>query len=393
PDELIEIAQLLREEMGALGVEELETSSIYIYDEDSSLIHCWFTIKDAEDPGKTVADQMTINLQDTWVGRQMHEFYSSDKDSTSILMKGDHRIEWIRYCEEKSDLFGKSEFYGETIPERTYHLYKFSNGFLGAASPGNISDESWDLMRRATGVFSFAYTRFSDLQKAAEQAREAEIEASLERVRAKGLAMHSTEEIESATAVVFNELSRLGIDMERCGITIMNETPIAELWSTTLSQETKEVIDIVTGHLDFRIHPLTQQSYQDWKEKKKYSSYYLVGDELQKYYDKLEKQPEYKFPKAANYPDQQVLHSFFFSKGAIFIYTTTELPAEAKKILHRFTIVFEQTYTRFLDIQRAEKLAIETARQSSLDRIRAEIASMRSADDLNQITPIIWDEL
>ena len=121
PDELIEVAQLLREEMGALGVEELETSSIYIHDKQSGLTQCWFTIKDADDSKRSVTDQMTINLKDTWVGRQMDEFYRSNQDKTSILMKGDQRIEWIRYCEEKSDLFGKSEFYGESIPERTYH--------------------------------------------------------------------------------------------------------------------------------------------------------------------------------------------------------------------------------------------------------------------------------
>src|SRR6056297_303302 len=180
-DELKEVAVELREEMGALGVEELETSSIYIHDDTSGLTQCWFTIKDSDDPGKSVTDQMMIDLQDTLVGRQMDEFYQSDQDSTSILMKGGQRIEWIRYCEEKSDLFGKSEFYGETIPERTYHLYKFSNGFLGAASPGEISDESWDLMRRATNVFSLAYTRFRDLQKADESARRARQQASLDR--------------------------------------------------------------------------------------------------------------------------------------------------------------------------------------------------------------------
>ena len=47
PGELVEVAQLLREEMGALGVEELETSSIYIVDEESDLTQCWFTIRDS----------------------------------------------------------------------------------------------------------------------------------------------------------------------------------------------------------------------------------------------------------------------------------------------------------------------------------------------------------
>ncbi len=35
PEELVEVAQLLRKEMSSLGVEELETSSIYIVLEDT----------------------------------------------------------------------------------------------------------------------------------------------------------------------------------------------------------------------------------------------------------------------------------------------------------------------------------------------------------------------
>ena len=110
PDELVEVAQLLREEMGALGVEELETSSIFILDDSSGKTQCWFTIKDADNPVKSVSDRITINLQDTWVGRQMDEFYSSGQDITSVLTKGDHRIEWFRYVEQNSDLLEKSEF-------------------------------------------------------------------------------------------------------------------------------------------------------------------------------------------------------------------------------------------------------------------------------------------
>jgi hypothetical protein len=34
---------------------------------------------------------------------------------------------------------------------------------MGAASPGDISSESWELLRR-DNVFSLAYTRFNDLR-------------------------------------------------------------------------------------------------------------------------------------------------------------------------------------------------------------------------------------
>ncbi|MBT8322122.1 MAG: GHKL domain-containing protein [Eudoraea sp.] len=79
-------------------------------------------------------------------------------------MKGEARKEWIAYCETHSkELQG---YYGEVIPERTYHLYKFSHGAIGVATPADLSEESWGLLKRAASVFSLAYSRFKDLTQA-----------------------------------------------------------------------------------------------------------------------------------------------------------------------------------------------------------------------------------
>jgi len=94
----------------------------------------------------------------------MLKFYKSADNKTSIVMQGANRKEWINYCEEKSVAF--RGYYGDAIPDRTYHLYKFSHGAIGAATPGDISDESFSLLKRAASVFSLAYSRFKDLSQA-----------------------------------------------------------------------------------------------------------------------------------------------------------------------------------------------------------------------------------
>lgn len=173
PEELTEVAELLRREMGQLGVEELETSSIYIVKIENAQAECWYAIKDVrEENTKLVSDEMTLQLNETWVGKQMVQFYQSNDGQISITMKGDQRKEWINYCAEKSNVL--QGYYGDEIPERFYHLVKFNGGYIGAASPGAISAESWDLLRRAASVFSLAYTRFNDLQIAEAHARQAE---------------------------------------------------------------------------------------------------------------------------------------------------------------------------------------------------------------------------
>ena len=165
PEELKEVATVLRQEMGALGVEELETSSIYIHDPGSDLSECWYAIRDIR-KGKTklVSDHFALNLPETWVGQQMLKFFESSQSTTSIVMTGNNRVEWIRYCEKNSKPL--QGYYGQEIPDRTYHLYKFSHGAIGAASAGDISKESWDLLKRAATAFSLAYSRFKDLTQA-----------------------------------------------------------------------------------------------------------------------------------------------------------------------------------------------------------------------------------
>jgi hypothetical protein len=268
PEELTEVAQLLREEMGNLGVEELETSSIYIQDESSGLTQCWFTIKNPDNPGKAITDQMTIDLQDTWVGRKMDEFYRSPAKQTSILMQGEGRIEWIRYCEEKSDLFGTSNFYGETIPDRTYHLYKFSNGYIGAAAPGEISSESWELLKRATAVFSFAYTRFRDLQMAQASARTAMRQASLDRVRADISSMRHADDLDRITPLIFKELTVLGVPFIRCGVFIIQEKQkIVEAYLSSPEGNSLGVL-----RLPYKASELTYQTVEAWRKERCISS-------------------------------------------------------------------------------------------------------------------------
>ena len=165
PEELIEVAQVLRHEMGLLGVEELETSTIFIYDKSSQKAECWFAIKDTkQDEKNLVADHISLYLNDTWVGREMLAFYNTNDKQISIPMKSVNRKEWIEYCYKLSPTL--DGFYSDNIPDRTYHLYKFSNGAIGAASPGDISVESWELLQRAASVFSLAYSRFQDLTQA-----------------------------------------------------------------------------------------------------------------------------------------------------------------------------------------------------------------------------------
>ena len=165
PEELVEVAQVLRQEMGALGVETLETSTIFIYDPDTKHAETWFAIRDTHHPDQPlVADHITMDLAHTSVGREMIKFYDSKDDMASIPMRGEARSEWVNYAYDLSQTF--EGFFGDDIPDRIYHLRKFSHGAIGASAESNLSEESWELLGRAASVFSLAYSRFQDLTQA-----------------------------------------------------------------------------------------------------------------------------------------------------------------------------------------------------------------------------------
>ncbi|MDX1409734.1 MAG: histidine kinase dimerization/phospho-acceptor domain-containing protein, partial [Saprospiraceae bacterium] len=165
PEELIEVAQVLRQEMGALGVETLETSTIFIYDPDTKCAETWFAIRDTDHPDRPlVSDHITMDHTNTAVGREMIKFYASDEERTSVPMRGKERSEWVNYAYALSKEF--DGFFGDDIPDRIYHLRKFSHGAIGASAESDLSEESWDLLGRAASVFSLAYSRFQDLTQA-----------------------------------------------------------------------------------------------------------------------------------------------------------------------------------------------------------------------------------
>jgi hypothetical protein len=131
------------------------------------------------------------------------------------------------------------------------------------------------IYRRFTSVLSLTYKRYKDLKQAEAQAKEARIEAGLERVRARTMAMHTSDDVSAATATMFTELEKLGIENFRGGITNMLPNRTQDVWSVNLLSEGKVVKAVGAFNIDD--HPVWQFMYKEWQAKNDFINYFLAG--------------------------------------------------------------------------------------------------------------------
>jgi hypothetical protein len=231
-----------------------------------------------------------------------------------------------------------------------------------------------------------------DLKKAEAQAREAQIEASLERVRSKTMAMHSSQDVSTATSVMFNELVSLGVDNMRSGVAILKaDSNMMDVWTATVTKDGHHMKG--GGLVNIGRHPLWQQMYDDWKAKKENFFYHLKGEDLKAYYKALASSAHYSGPYIRENHPEHYCYVTYFDDGLIFTFNTFQYSDEQKQILKRFASVFNLTYRRYLDLKKAEAQARESQIQLALERVRARPMAMQRSAELMETAAVLFDQL
>jgi hypothetical protein len=138
-------------------------------------------------------------------------------------------------------------------------------------------------------------------------------------------------------------------------------------------------------------HPVLENIYEKWLMGEDYFPE-LSGDSRSTYYEKLlaglpVPVPDFKDEK------KHYGHFFSFSVGCLYAWSEIKYNEDEIKILKRFATIIDLTFRRYFELQKSEANAREAVKQAALDRVRADIASMRTINDLDRITPLIWNEL
>ncbi|MDX1671225.1 MAG: ATP-binding protein [Balneolaceae bacterium] len=219
--------------------------------------------------------------------------------------------------------------------------------------------------------------------------RELNIEDALEKIRNRTIAMQGSEEWSDVIKVFFEQMNQLGFNNLAYRL-VCHDPQTSKLHYWVYRTDTKEY----EKHFVSEGDPAFLEMLLEADEKQQDYAINEISAEQKDNYAKV-MFSQLNMDATANNQDNPrlVVSTVFTGQGALEVIGRDALPAEEEELLQRLARVIDQSYTRLLDLKKSEAQALEATKQAALDRIRGEVASMRSKDDLNKITPLVWREL
>jgi signal transduction histidine kinase len=404
----IELA-LERVRAGAMAMRQSAELSILIfllYQEltklDAQLDRCFLMIVNLENKGITwwMAGQEGL-LAENGFFVQMNEhpshlmyldYCKQRKKKWTYLFQGKEKRDWDRFGFSKTELTRLPEpVKAFMAAAKQVHLSGSSDQFgsLVTGSFEPLPEEQQDIISRFTIAFNQAYIRFLDLQKAEAQAREAQIEVALERVRSRTMAMFKSEELSDVAEVLFTQVSQLGKMPDRISICVIDEpNQTYQVWATDQAGTQLTVKPVANLKEKTTIRHL----YSDWKAGKKSTLIELQGAELKNWIEYL--RHELGMPISTGHLHGRRFHNVaYFSHGWLNLSSSEPVAGEVHDLLQRFASVFSLTYTRFLDLQKAEAQAREAQIEAALERIRSRALAMHKSSEVGDVSDLLFSEL
>jgi len=385
-EELSEAAQVVFHQLRELGGIP-DRIAIGVLDEPAGIVNFWST----DQSGSHIDKSFKARLNERTVLAKTYQAWKDHKKSFVIDLQGDDVKEWIRFAREEMGVFVKDEF----IKDRRVHNFAFfSHGWILVTTHQPQATETVHILERFASVFSLTYRRFLDLEKAEAQAREAQIEAALERVRSRSMAMHQSSDLHEVVKVVTEQLLGLGIKFNAANFARIQSGGDWDLWISAPDQAYPAVLEV--PYIDHGLFNTIIEAVEKGRD--------FVADA----YDQHEKNIFFKHffeNTLAKYTPEArkewvmsckgFARSVFLTKNiwlAIVNYDGIPFSNEENAIFKRFANAFEQTYTRFLDLQKAEANAREAQIEASLERVRSKTMAMHNSNDVGETVAAMFAE-
>ncbi|MBC6365425.1 ATP-binding protein [Algoriphagus sp. AK58] len=225
--------------------------------------------------------------------------------------------------------------------------------------------------------------------------KDLENEAAIVRIQRRAMSLRQSKDFHQVLVTFFEEINSLNIERFQSMVWIFNpEEHAVTCWLANPESE----VGVERICIPFVDHSAFEALFKAWMERKS-RFHYVVSGELKKSWDAIlvsaKERSGFPLTSKDELPGGDQLHyySTAIEFGLVILVFPIPLSEEKIILLERFGRVFEQIYTRYVDILQAENREKEAIKQFSLDRVRAEIASMRNSKDLNRIIPLVWREL
>ncbi len=387
-DELAEAAKRLYNELRALNINPVSCGYMFINEEQQTQT-AWVTLPD----GTLLPDYIVFPLTGDLILNDRYKGWKQKEPLHKAMIEGEVNKEHHRFLSSHVPANISTEIFAH-IPENiVFYSANFSAGYLMIIATKSFSAEEEQTIIRFAKVFEITYTRFLDLQRAEAQAREAQIELAMERVRARTMAMQKSGELADVAGLLFKQVSDLGIKAWTTGFNV---------WSDDNNYYTDYITSPQGGFIEpYTINATSFPAFKEIsdarKRGKEFFVSYLEGEMLKETYLQLskfgdERQYEKMLEGGFQFPSRQFNHFVFGSKVSLMFITYEPVP-EAHAIFQRFGKVFEQTYTRFLDLQKAEAQAREAQVETAMERVRARTMAMQKSDELAEVAAILFKQV
>lgn len=399
-EEIIKVVAKLKDEVMSLDIPDVIAATIFLNQGDDQVRMWDLSSVEKVNDGFQLPFDITFKLKKSdpllYVKRiwENPEDYFVEKQEEKDF---ERYVEWLRE-NNKVEVAGKIEAYiKQTDLKLLNHVVKkLKNGKIAIDLLNPPSAEMESILTKMGAAFDLAYTRFLDLQKAEAQTREAQIEVALEKVRSASMAMHKSDDLLLVIKAVHEQITELGIKVDASNVqTYIENSRDFYIWPITTTHSYQQKLRI--AYIDFG---MTKKMWDAWEKGDSFVELQAEADEMHCWWKKafevseLSHTPQHRREIILSAPGWNSIVARGKTCGLqLHRYNLERFTEQEKDILERLATVFEQSYTRFLDLQKAEAQAREAIKQASLDRVRGEIASMRSAADLELITPLIFREL
>lgn len=349
-DDILSISEVLFFELRKLKFDNIRNAIIHVYKDEEG----YFIDYDYSEFLKGSVNQIPYK------GNPVIERFIKDirekKDAFSeIIINGEELEGWKKFRENNNEPYDSRL---EGLSALCYYIYSFGAGAIGISTFETISKEKQETLKRFRNVFDLAYKRYADISNAEMQAREVQIELALERVRAKTMAMQQSKELADTASILFKQIKELGFETWSCGFCTWQKDDTVEVWMGADSGGLLPPMEI-----PYKREPTHADIHNSWQ--RGFATHHKIwqGKELERHYEFLKTIPSVNEAisimesSGLTLPVKQCYYVGFFKQGYLLLITREENEG-LKDLSSRFAKVFEQTYTRFLDLQKAEAQAV-----------------------------------